>query len=356
MRLAPGTLLVTAALVGCRNQQAMTNPFLTPDRVPPPSTRIIAPGTAQPYYPGDPLPGAAVAPPAVTTPAAPPATAYPGGAYPPSTTPLTTPPGGWGAYPPQALAAPASSPAAAVQPATAEIPMGPASPSDAVRMPGDALPLRFPAPQPQSFGPSAEPITPTPASPPAARMPIQSILPLSGAQPVPPAPAGSFPPNAGAQSPQQLQIREIAPAEYLAPQPAPPASTIPARDGFRPQSAEPRDDSSPAQGFRPPEIRKTAVAADGSSANQYGIGDNYQWLRGQLEYWPAAGQWSLRYLPVDGQADSLGGRVLIDNPQVLANLQPGEFVMVRGQLFNKPTDAGLATPAYRVSVVQRQRL
>ena len=49
--------LLAIAICGCRTQSsAMSNPFLAPDRVPPPSTRAIAPGTAQPYYPGDPLP------------------------------------------------------------------------------------------------------------------------------------------------------------------------------------------------------------------------------------------------------------------------------------------------------------
>jgi hypothetical protein len=51
-----GTFVLIVA-GGCHNQQtALTNPFMAPDRVPPPSTRAVAPGTAQPYYPGDPLP------------------------------------------------------------------------------------------------------------------------------------------------------------------------------------------------------------------------------------------------------------------------------------------------------------
>lgn len=50
-------LVVCAIVPGCRNQSGgIGNPFLAPNRVPPPSTRMIAPGTAQPYYPGDPLP------------------------------------------------------------------------------------------------------------------------------------------------------------------------------------------------------------------------------------------------------------------------------------------------------------
>jgi hypothetical protein len=187
-------------------------------------------------------------------------------------------------------------------------------------------------------------------------MPIQSILPLAGDQARASLAAPSFPPNAGAQAPQQLQIREVTPAEYLAPEPSLAASrpATPTRDGFRPQSPDSHDDSSSAQSFRPPEIRRTAVDSAPES-DHYGIGDNYQSLRGQLEYWPESGQWSLRYLATDGPTDSLGGRVMIDNPQVLANLQPGELVQIRGQLFARLADNGAATPAYRVSIIERQR-
>src|SRR6186997_1501916 len=42
---------------GCKSTSSgVNNMFLAPDRVTPPSTRMIAPGQAQPYYQGDPLP------------------------------------------------------------------------------------------------------------------------------------------------------------------------------------------------------------------------------------------------------------------------------------------------------------
>ena len=53
------TCLLAAALfaMGCRSTSSgVNNPFLAPDRVAPPSTRVLAPGQAQPYYQGDPLP------------------------------------------------------------------------------------------------------------------------------------------------------------------------------------------------------------------------------------------------------------------------------------------------------------
>jgi hypothetical protein len=54
---AVAALAFSTGAVGCRNQSgAVGNPFLAPDRVPPPATRSLLPGQAQPYYPGDPLP------------------------------------------------------------------------------------------------------------------------------------------------------------------------------------------------------------------------------------------------------------------------------------------------------------
>jgi hypothetical protein len=56
------TLIVAVAYLsiaaGCKNQQTAVaaNPFLGPNRVPPPATRSLLPGQAQPYYQGDPLP------------------------------------------------------------------------------------------------------------------------------------------------------------------------------------------------------------------------------------------------------------------------------------------------------------
>jgi hypothetical protein len=50
-------IVLLGALIGCRTPAGgIANPFLAPDRVPPPATRALMPGQAQPYYPGDPLP------------------------------------------------------------------------------------------------------------------------------------------------------------------------------------------------------------------------------------------------------------------------------------------------------------
>ncbi|HJQ79625.1 MAG TPA: hypothetical protein VJ828_06700 [Lacipirellulaceae bacterium] len=50
-------LVFLSVHIGCKTPSGgLANPFLAPDRVPPPATRALMPGQAQPYYPGDPLP------------------------------------------------------------------------------------------------------------------------------------------------------------------------------------------------------------------------------------------------------------------------------------------------------------
>ena len=68
-------ILVVCLLSGCRSQTVpLTNPFTGPNRVPPPATRTLQPGTAQPYYPGDPVPNSPAI--GVPAPVTPPGTTY----------------------------------------------------------------------------------------------------------------------------------------------------------------------------------------------------------------------------------------------------------------------------------------
>lgn len=204
--------------MGCHNQPTLglTNPFLSPDRVPPPTTRVIMPGTAQPYYPGDALPAmqsgaapAASAPivsspatpapeshlsfasagePAVGVPSdngdlrfalpAPPAPAPPVATAPPAPQPIQ-----------QVAAAPAVSP---VQPATYNQPVPDGYYADA---PGFTAPVEtwrspdVPPPQPTPTVPQQ--VVPTvvqqlaPVQPqPIAPVPSQAITPIQPGQPV----------------------------------------------------------------------------------------------------------------------------------------------------------------------------
>lgn len=196
--------LLTTALGGCRNQStAMTNPFLGPDRVPPPATRVIAPGTAQPYYPGDPLPAAQAAPPA----AAPVAQAQ------------------------------AEVPASPTTVATASAEPLAFSNERSVSIPSDSNELRFALPAPPEPPPQPHPMAssaPPPATQPApAPGPASQVVPASFAlpsqppiTPIPdeePAASGMWrspqvrPPNVAAPS----GVVQTAMDQPVAPQPAP---------------------------------------------------------------------------------------------------------------------------------------
>ncbi len=59
-----GLIFAISLMVGCSGSQTtIPNPFNMADRVPPPIARTPAPGTAQPYYPGNTNPGAVTLPP-----------------------------------------------------------------------------------------------------------------------------------------------------------------------------------------------------------------------------------------------------------------------------------------------------
>jgi len=336
-------------LLGCSGQTVpLTNPFLSPVRVPPPATRTVLPGTAQPYYPGDPPPtGVAVGTP---VPSYPPGTTYapvqpttPGTTYPaypaqpsPPVVPPTSP-NGWNTNPPP------STPYG-VQPTGAELPLQPNFNGRGVErsfgndrpigVQGDSQNLRFVPQQyqtpPQEYQTPQTPPTP-PATPSGDGRLVDARVPSPTAAPT-----------------RQVQIREVQPAEYLPAGTSTLASTT-RSDGFRPQGGQ-RNTPAP----------RNRVGS--SDAARFGHEPNYDWLRGKLEYSQSTNQWKLRYISVQTEhsatasADRYGGSVLIDNPQVLGELRSGDFVMVRGQLRTPQTDSRSFAPVYSVAVVQRQRL
>ncbi len=161
--LAALSLALTGA-GGCSHNQTagITNPFMAPDRVAPPSTRVIAPGTAQPYYPGDPLP--------VMQSAAPGAAAPTVTAAAPVATPIAPP------------ATPAAEPKQIVF-----------SNEPSVAIPSDESPLRFELPAPPEPEPTpiaAAAPTPATSSNPSSVAPASGVMPavynapMNGGQPV----------------------------------------------------------------------------------------------------------------------------------------------------------------------------
>ena len=196
------TLVLGAA--GCQGngKPLFSNPFSASSRVPPPATRSLGPGSAQPYYPGDPVPvlqGAtapAGAPLVSTTPVAPtvppPVTAV----KIPQVQPVSLVPSGTaGPVPakPNREFAPVNAPIAA-SPATT--PFQPGSPTTSTSPRGNLVsPAAWRNPG-FTAAASASPITPTamaPATPqPAARMAPRVRLP--GSQYVPSPTHGLQPP------------------------------------------------------------------------------------------------------------------------------------------------------------------
>src|SRR5688500_18471444 len=136
-------LVFLSVQIGCKTPSGgLANPFLAPDRVPPPATRALMPGQAQPYYPGDPLP-----------------------VMQSSTAPQERPaqPGS------QAWSSPTASPVSASEPRIAQLAT---TPNEKVAIPTDDGDLRFAGSQPEApiqvaLSNAAPTVTPssTPAAP-----------------------------------------------------------------------------------------------------------------------------------------------------------------------------------------------
>ena len=326
--------LAALVLVGCQNQpNTLSNPFLAPDRVPPPSTRVLTPGAAQPYYPGDPAPSiGGAAPPYQPAPAAAPAStgAPPAGAW-------NSAPQGTSNYAPSSAVGQTNS----TNLASGEV----------IRVPEDRSRLRFPPP----LADAPEPSYAFTSSAPAEAFAAASAPGPASILPTPPTPpSASFPVNAGVRPaayealPQQVEIRAIAPARHEEPAPSlPDRFGIASSDGFRAQGSVARRTATD-EPIRP------HFSPQQSGNPQFGHGEQYEWLRGQLEHHGSTGQWQIRYLRPGEPNDPFGGRVVIANPQVLGNLEPGAFVVLQGQLHNLHYPDGRTLPAYQLTVVQRQ--
>lgn len=340
------SILIVCLALGCRNQSMpLSNPFLAPDRVPPPATRTILPGTAQPYYPGDPVPNSPAV--GVPAPVLPPGTSYgPAPTYaPPQTTP-TSPPGGWNTYQPSGpvSSAPADNGFNNVVQASAEAPFNPPT-GETVQVPTDNESLRFAAttqPQIESASYGATPLAASEAD---------QFLSVHNAV----APAQHL----QQQSPvihREVSIREITSAELPGLDGDTSSAVGTLRDGFRPQGSSRISREGPKSTVRPASATlPSAVAPVQEPIQHYGFDPQYRWLRGQLVYTPTTGQWYLQYIPPGAAPDSFGGSVPITNPQVLGALQPGEHVSVEGRLEMLQLDAMSVVPAYTISVLQRQQ-
>jgi hypothetical protein len=145
---------------------------------------------------------------------------------------------------------------------------------------------------------------------------------------------------------QQNFMNNVQPAQFA-------ATTVPgtASDGFRPQGSVPRSDD-------PVVTRPAESSIGGTSAENphyFGFDASYGWLRGQLQFYPQVGHWGLRYVALNGSPDPYGGVVVIQNPEVLGGVQPGEYLLVQGYLQTEDNFDGTFTPLYTIEGIQRQR-
>jgi len=94
------------------------------------------------------------------------------------------------------------------------------------------------------------------------------------------------------------------------------------------------------------------VDSTSHSSQDYGFAPDYRWLQGTLEYSRIDRQWKLRYIPIDGDTDDYGGSVLLPDSAELADLEPGAFVRVEGQIAaGRGDDTGFA-PLYRYRTIE----
>ncbi len=353
MRWVLGTLAVCLT-VGCRTPSStLSNPFMAPDRVPPPSTRTLLPGTAQPYYPGDPVPQS----PAIRSPTigvAPSFTPLPTQNFAPQPA-QTLPPNGWNTTPqnraPQPTPAPVYPSNASpyqVRPTSATLPVEPA-----VQVANDQQGLRFNATTPQNFAPQPAPTVAAPSVVPTWSQPTPTIqpptIPPSGAQFARFEVQQPSSPPFGTVTNRPVEIRAIT-GEQLR-QRDRRQRNRPSRDGFRPQGSSRRDAT-------PSATRSISyrVGPSDELAERFGFDPQYRWLRGRLETDEVDGRWKLRYMPVGGSRDQLGGSVVIANPRLLGDPRPGDYVLLRGRLHANEADPRSLAPVYTVSVVQRQQI
>jgi hypothetical protein len=182
--------MIALALSGCRSSSSgiAGSPFMSPDRVPPPNTRALAPGQAQPYYQGDPIP-------AMQSAANRPATSIAALPNEPDSRSASGRTLAW-AQPGTAAPSPAPTSLAPAVSSPQPQPQQPivAASEASVAVPNDTDPLRFPLPAPQvpvTVAPiaSAAPI-PTPSQPvqPVAVQPTPTVLQASYNAPIPSAP------------------------------------------------------------------------------------------------------------------------------------------------------------------------
>lgn len=364
----PWAVIVAAAvLVGCRNSQPATNPFLR-TTVSPPATGavVVAPGElyTPPPVAGAPVAGAPAvvtpAPPAQVIPAAPPAVTQPPPAMPPRD-PRYVPPGGTFQYHQSSndrgktldLSALEDDPSVAdvgesPQPAAKQVAQ--ASPKGKVIAATHQEPVVEPSVEEKSADAAAEPADAV-ADGETEVEDSKNGLRIVGTRSVPfEAPVEEESETTSRASPvMHLVAGGSARGEGASSSAFKEASRTPEA---APEETAPSEDRVAQAAKLSLKNASGGVGSVNAEAPDYAFGPDYTWLRGRLEYSQTARSWKLRYIPIDGQTDSYGGSVVLADSPALAAFKPGDTVSARGALAGASPHSGSFSPLYQLQQIE----
>lgn len=96
------------------------------------------------------------------------------------------------------------------------------------------------------------------------------------------------------------------------------------------------------------------ATSSGSAGGRYHHADDYQSLRGRLEYSPSQKRWKLRYIPIDGQTDKFGGSVVLQKAPDLGRFKTGDYVAASGRITARDTASRDFSPQYELAALEPQ--
>lgn len=94
------------------------------------------------------------------------------------------------------------------------------------------------------------------------------------------------------------------------------------------------------------------VSTQPAERPRFGHGEEYGWLRGQLQRVHVPGSdWKLRYAPLS-EVDKWGGSMVLAPDARLDDYEDGDFVYVEGEILSNRPTLYLSGPLYRVRTVR----
>ena len=338
-----------ALLAGCNGPGQTMDPFLGRTTIPPPGTgQVITPGTAQPYYQGNPLPGNPV-----------PVIPIPGGAA-----PLVAPPAG-SSYRENDLGqrfveTPAEREYRIGRVATADLASDVRAVDGVVHL-GDPQKATANENQGLEVGLPASAWHNTPETRSAhdlvatsshVRIPRDSLAntsPERFAEPI--ATSLDFANNASVAP--TLAAGPTAPASFQPPPGVVNISELPRASRSRSNGGRVTPAVFVSRSNSPRVALPSPNGPTRRQTSRYGYASDHSWLKGQLEYLRSKQEWKLRYIPIDGETDEYGGSVVITDSSRLNDYKAGQFVTIKGSIDAASTGKNSFAPKYRVERIKK---